>query len=306
MTSIASMPTIDQLFFLDIIGGRILVSNDDGSALRVIVSGLTKHPDGIEVDVETGYMYWTNMGSFPAVGDGSIQRANLDGSHITTIVPAGATYVPKQLELDRKNGKIYWSDREGMRIMRANIDGSQIETLIETGRGDDDRRDQRRWCVGIALDHERGQLYWTQKGGDDAGLGQIFRASIEIPAGQRPDSRTDIELLFDALPEPIDLALDLERRLMYWTDRGAPPRGNTLNRAPMDADPPTNRTDVTILDTGLKEGIGLALDLENDRVFFTDLGGSIYRARLDGSAMTTLLSHQGTSTGIAYVKVPLR
>jgi hypothetical protein len=30
----------------------------------------------------------------------------------------------------------------------------------------------------------------------------------------------DIELLFDDLPEPIDLGLDLADRVMYWTDRG--------------------------------------------------------------------------------------
>ena len=43
-------------------------------------------------------------------------------------------------------------------------------------------------------------------------------------------------MLFDGLPEPIDLELDLENRVLYWTDRGDPPRGNTVNRAPMDAD----------------------------------------------------------------------
>ena len=51
--------------------------------------------------------------------------------------------------------------------MRANLDGSQIETLVETGRGDADRRDQTRWCVGITIDPERKQIYWTQKGPDN-------------------------------------------------------------------------------------------------------------------------------------------
>jgi len=31
------------------------------------------------------------------------------------------------------------------------------------------------------------------------------------------------------------------------------------------------------------EGIGIALDIPNDRMFVTDLAGSIYSARLDGS-----------------------
>ena len=68
-------------------------------------------------------------------------------------------------------------------------------------------------------------VYWTQKGEDDAGLGRILRANIELPAGQSASNRTDIEVLFDGLPEPIDLELDLKNRLLYWTDRGDPPRG---------------------------------------------------------------------------------
>jgi hypothetical protein len=39
------------------------------------------------------------------------------------------------------------------------------------------------------------------------------------------------------VPEPIDLELDLKNRVLYWTDRGDPPRGNTVNRAPIDVKP---------------------------------------------------------------------
>ncbi len=140
-------------------------------------------------------------------------------------MPEGATFTPKQLQLDIASRKLYWCDREGMRVMRSNFDGSRIETLVVAGRGDLDRRDQRNWCVGIAIDPLREKLYWTQKGPENAGQGRIFRANLELPAGQAPERRTDIELLFDHLPEPIDLDLDLESRMLYWTDRGDPPRG---------------------------------------------------------------------------------
>ena len=88
--------------------------------------------------------------------------------------------------------------------MLANLDGSQIETLIETGRGDEARRDPANWCVGIALDLERRTIYWTQKGGSNAGAGSIRRAGLEIPRGDSPSRRSDIEVLFEGLPEPID------------------------------------------------------------------------------------------------------
>jgi hypothetical protein len=297
-----SKATSGRLFFLDLAGGRVMSANPDGSDLKTIVDEGRRLPDGVVVDVAAGHIYWTNMGN-PKANDGSIERSDLDGRNLTHIVPTGGTFTPKQLQLDKKNGRLYWSDREGMRVMRSNLDGSKIETLIETGHGEIDRKDARNWCVGMALDVLGGKLYWTQKGNDNAGQGRIFRANLEIPKGQSPANRKDIELLFDGLPEPIDLDLDLANRMMYWTDRGDPPRGNTVNRAPMDS-APGNRKDPKIIFTHLMEGIGLALDLKGGRMFLTDFGGSVYRANLDGSNKETLLDALGNLTGIAYVELP--
>jgi hypothetical protein len=296
------MSNSGRLFFLDLGGGRVLSSNPDGSDLRTIVSEGRRLPDGIVVDDAAGHIYWTNMGH-PNENDGSIERADLDGTNVTNIVPTGGTFTPKQLQLDKKYGKLYWSDREGMRVMRSNLDGSNIQTLLETGHGEADRRDARNWCVGMALDVEGGKLYWTQKGNDDAGQGRIFRANLEIPDGQDPANRRDIEVLFDNLPEPIDLDLDLANRMLYWTDRGDPPHGNTVNRAPMDAKT-ENRKDPEIISTHLMEGIGLALDLKGGRMFLTDFGGSVYSVNLDGSNKKTLLVAQGNLSGIAYAELP--
>src|ERR1700736_4930972 len=122
---------------------------------------------------------------------------------------------------------------------------------------------------------------------------------------QSAANRKDVEVLFDGLPEPIDLDLDLPNRMMYWTDRGDPPRGNTVNRAPMDV-APGNRKEPEIVFTHLMEGIGLSLDLKGGRMFITDFGGSVYSANLDGSNKKTLLVAQGNLTGIAYVELPAR
>jgi sugar lactone lactonase YvrE len=304
MSAKSLLRTAGRLFFLDLGGGRVFSANPDGSDLKTIVKEGRKLPDGVVVDAAAGHIYWTNMGN-PSANDGSIDRADLDGGNITTIIPVGGTFTPKQLQLDKKNGKLYWCDREGMRVMRANLDGSNIETLVQTGHGDADRRDARRWCVGIALDVEGGELYWTQKGNDNAGEGRIFRTNLEIPKGQDPASRQDIEILFDGLPEPIDLDIDLEKRIMYWTDRGDPPRGNTVNRAPMDA-PPGIGKEPEIIFTHLMEGIGLALDPNGERMFVTDFAGSVYSASLDGTNKKTLLVAQGNLTGIAYAELPVR
>ncbi|HJZ69713.1 MAG TPA: 3-hydroxyacyl-CoA dehydrogenase, partial [Blastocatellia bacterium] len=208
-----------------------------------------------------------------------------------------ATFTPKQLKLDKQGSKVYWSDREGMRVMRVNFDGSQLETLVDTSEGDErPGRDQTKWCVGIAVDHDGGKIYWTQKGNDNANEGRIFRANIDIPKGETAANRSDIEVFFDKLPEPIDLDLDLAKRMLYWTDRGNAPRGNTVSRSPIDK--PGKDQEIVVSD--LMEGIGLSLDLKRGRMFFADLGGSIYSAKLDGSEKKELVMAQGNLTGVAY------
>jgi len=290
--------TVGRLFVLELNAGRIHSMNPDGSDKKTIVTDC-QLPDGIAVDTQAGHIYWTNMG-IPSADDGSIERVDLDGKNRKVIIPQGVTHTPKQIHLDKKNGKLYWCDREGMRVMRSNIDGSQAETLVEAGRGDADRRDQTRWCVGITIDPKRQKIYWTQKGPDNAGLGRIFRANIELPKGENAANRSDVEVLFAGLPEPIDLELDLKERVLYWTDRGDPPRGNTVNRAPIDATPiPAPQ----IVLTHLMEGIGLALDVPGNRMFVTDFAGSVYSAKLDGSDEKNFLFAQGNLTGIAYAEI---
>jgi sugar lactone lactonase YvrE len=286
-----------RLFLLELSGDRIYSMKPDGSDRKTIVTNCHL-PDGIVVDVDAGHIYWTNMG-VPNLDDGSIERADLDGKNRRVIVPQGITHTPKQIQLDKDGGKLYWCDREGMRVMRANRDGSQVETLVETGRGDEDGRDQTRWCVGITIDPLRKQIYWTQKGPTKGDQGRLFRAGIEIPRGETAANRSDIEVFFDHLPEPIDLELDLKNRVLYWTDRGDPPRGNTVNRASIDAKPQAPE----IVIRHLMEGIGIALDVPGDRMFVTDFAGSLYSARLDGSGERNFLYAQGNLTGVAYTEI---
>jgi len=297
----SSAKSVGRLYFLEASVGRIHSVNADGSDRKVIVTGC-RVPDGIVVDVEAGHIYWTNMG-VPSKNDGSIERADLDGKNRVTIISEGKTFTPKQLHFEKKSGKLYWCDREGMRVMRANVDGSNIETLVDTSKGDArPGTDLTKWCVGITVDPDRAQIYWTQKGPDDAGKGRIFRAKIDIPKGETAANRTDIELLFDGLPEPIDLEIDLKNRFIYWTDRGDPPRGNTVNRASIDADFAKHPTPDILL-THLMEGIGIALDFKGNRMFLTDLAGTIYSAKLDGTEKKPLLVAQGNLTGIAYAEI---
>jgi hypothetical protein len=288
------------IFFLDV-GGEVLTAAAENPSPRTLVASAGQGPDGIAVDLAAGHIFWTGMGN-PSSDDGFIRRSNLDGSNVVTLVPAGGTYTPKQMRVDAPSGKMYWSDREGMRVQRSNVDGSSVETLVTTGTGATDRMDQSRWCVGMAIDTTGGWFYWTQKGGDNAGVGSIRRAHIQMPAGQNSTNRTDIEVLFNGLPEPIDLELDLADGMIYWADRG----DDTISRAPIAI--PTgataaNRTDRQILVRQVREAIGVAIDKRRGRMYYTGGNGQLGRANLDGSNKQEITG-VGTLTGIVVVDLP--
>jgi hypothetical protein len=50
------------------------------------------------------------------------------------------------------------------------------------------------------------------------------------------------------------------------------------------------------------EGIGIALDARGNRMFVTDLAGSIYSAQLNGSEKRAIAMAQGNLSGIAYAE----
>ncbi|GGF32131.1 hypothetical protein GCM10011611_42830 [Aliidongia dinghuensis] len=287
----------DHLLLLEARPPRMLSVSPSGDSVDVFIDNLGGTPDGIAIDYVNRHIYWTNMGADWSKNDGFIERADFDGSNRTTVIPEGATFTPKQMQIDAEAGLLYWCDREGLRVMRARTDGSDITVLVETGSTEADRADERLHCVGIALDREAGRMFWTQKGPPNAGKGRIFSAPLDLPAGVSPRNRTDVTLVFDNLPEPIDLEWDEASSTLYWTDRGHLPEGNTLNRSRIiDGIPGPHE----ILLSNLADGIGLALDVAHNRAFVSDLGGFVREASLDGTGSPqVVLSGRGLLTGIA-------
>ncbi|KAM0447042.1 hypothetical protein ACHAO4_009022 [Trichoderma viride] len=267
-------------------GGQILQLGLDGKIQKVLVSA-TSMPDGIDIDHESGRMFWTSMGA-PGNDDGAVYSANVDGTDIRTVLSPGSVNTPKQLALDRESKKVYFSDREGLSVLRCNFDGSDLELLIKTGDVENpkDKEDNNKWCVGIAVAPKLGRFYWTQKGPSKGNKGRIFSANIATPAGQSAQSRDDVVCLLGNLPEPIDLEVDEETNILYWTDRGELPFGNTLNKAQLDGAGLLGKSasprGYEILAKHFKETIGLKLDTKNGHIYVADLGGFIYQCDLDG------------------------
>lgn len=291
-TDIAQVPT----------AGRILRFDPSTKAVTTLVSGQSL-PDGIDISRSAGRMFWTNMGAATSTHDGSVHSARLDGSDIKTLLPSGAVHTPKQLVVDDAAGKVYFCDREGLSIHRIDFDGSNHEVLVRTGSLADPahKKDMTRGCVGITLDTARGYVYWTQKGPSKSGQGRIFRAGTEIPAGQTAENRQDIELVLDQLPEPIDLELDAEEQVLYWTDRGEHPVGSSVNKldvsgAALHAE--KLRGKKVILARHFNEPIGLKLEKEKKVLYVGDLGGGVYQVSAVTGKKTLLFRDEACYTGV--------
>ena len=253
--------------------GTVKVIDTDGSNEITLVEGKEViEPDGIELDVAGGKMYWTDMGlggaadKSVAINDGRIMRANLDGSDLETIVPLGLTTTPKQLAVDVAGGKVYWSDRgdvEGEnvnpKIMRSNLDGSEVETIVSS---------DLMSPVGIQLDTAKGKVYFTDRYAND-----IKRANLD---------GSDVETIVSNTEYPVDLALDFDHGVFYWTARQA----GCIYRADLDATE-IDGNSLSPIVTGLHAPIGVCLDVENGRLFYTDViissqSGSLWESDLDG------------------------
>ncbi|KAF8205371.1 hypothetical protein K438DRAFT_1757345 [Mycena galopus ATCC 62051] len=295
----------DRIVYLEIGQGEIRELSTDYKERKTLVKGLKQLPDGVQIDRRPGkgQIYWTNMGWKK---DGFLSRCESDGSNITTIIPPGVTLVPKQLVIDTEREHLYWCDREGGKVMRCKLDGTEITTLYMATPNPDNtpHTDTRNWCVGLALDKARGLLYWSQKGPAKGWRGRIFRMNVDLPAGVQPECRTDVEVLFDGLPEPIDL--ELYGSFLYWADRGDVPFGNTLNCADVSAplqpgNAPRGPNPALIIAQSFHEAIGLTIDPVAKKVYVTDLLGSLWVTELDGTNKTAILRDVGNFAGITFL-----
>ena len=101
-----------------------------------------------------------------------IQRSNMDGSNIETLVGLSAGLQnPAGIDLDLTNGKMYWTDSVTDRIQCANLDGSNIETVISTGL-------LTPFRVRVDIDTEK--LYWTDFTSKNIASSNLDGSGIEI------------------------------------------------------------------------------------------------------------------------------
>ena len=242
---------------------RVRTLNDEGASdwsapvSGAPTAGSVTVPASNEPSLAVPWLYWTDART------GRIQRAELDGSDIRTLVSGLGQ--PRDLALDRDGGRMYWTDYGSDKIRRANLDGSRVEDLVTGGLKEP---------FGIALDVAGGKMYWTDWGSD-----KIQRANLDGSGVE--------DLVTAGLNEPYGLALDVAGGKMYWTDWGS----DRVQRADLDG------SGVEDLVTGLNQPRGIALDLGDGRMYWADWGtDKIQRANLNGSQVEDLVTSAGLLT----------
>lgn len=286
-----------QLIALEAIKGQIIAINPNNYAAKLLIDDEVGTPDGIVFNPDNHLLYWTNMGENYDAQDGYIQSCTLDGKDKSIVVQKGGTHTPKQIKYDQAHHYLYWCDREGMKIEHCHLSTEKVEVLLDTHALFPTEDLKNRQCVGIELDLKNNRLFWTMKGPSKGGMGRLLWAPFDYTDPYSVIEPSKINIIYDHLPEPIDLEIDYAHDFLYWSDRGAEPNGNSLNRLKLST---LSRQEVVI--RGFDETIGFTLDTDQQIAFVADLTGHIYQVDLRTRDKKVIFqSENGGFTGLIKV-----
>jgi hypothetical protein len=180
-------PTIDS-------AGSIWRADFDGSNIQAIVTQGLNAPWPVVADVSTHKIYWGD------VNRERIQRANLDGTSMETIVSGPISFIdnPAGIAVDSDNQQLYWTDFVIDKIARTDLVTHTTVTLV-TG--------EKRIPLGIDLDLDAGQMYWV-----DASTSKLRRAQLD---------GTSVQDVLTGLNNPRDVKIDVEQGMVYWAELSA-------------------------------------------------------------------------------------
>ncbi|MTI22681.1 T9SS type B sorting domain-containing protein [Fulvivirga sp. RKSG066] len=246
-------------------------------------------PAAIEIDAINRDLYWIDL------ANNLIQKTSIDQTPVV-IQPVLADSFIEGLALDPANGKLYYTrDITSSEVRRANLDGSSATTIIS---GFDFSFAD---FTEVAVDQINGKLYFN---GDFSGAGEIWMADLDGSSASRARVITNLEdprgmavdgslgLLFyaDSGPSgnigqleldgsnpvvlhtgidfPVSVALDLSVGTppkVYWTEGEVTFNQGEIHRTNLDG------TDFERYYDGFNTRLsGIALDTENNHVYFSD------------------------------------
>jgi DNA-binding beta-propeller fold protein YncE len=168
------------------------------------------------------------------------------------------------IAVDTAGSKLYWTASSG-KIKRANLDGSGRENVVPGGLESP---------MDLAL--ADGNVYWTQ------GNGSVRFVNLK---GQKV-----VRNISTGLDTPGSLVIGGGK--VYWTEKTGE-SGGTINSANL------NGSGVTELASIFATPMGIAVDVTNSKLYWTNSAGRIQSANLDGSRITNELQNLASPMDIA-------
>lgn len=114
-----------KLYWSDTSNNRISISDLDGNNQRTIVSSGLDQPRAIRLDLDNGFMFWTDWGSSP-----KIERSSLSGSRRIAIVTSNIQW-PNGIDLDKGNKRIYWVDARLDKVESVDYNGNNRKVILQ-------------------------------------------------------------------------------------------------------------------------------------------------------------------------------
>jgi sugar lactone lactonase YvrE len=139
-----------HVYFTEDQAGKIWRMDPDGGNRTLLVSGLSMPRDIVATATN---LYWVNI-------SGDVQRANLDGTGVTTLTNVGGAFLQG---IEVTNSYIYLTNATSHSVQRANLDGSGVTTLVGTGLS-----------IPYGIHATAQYLYWADLGND-----LILRANLD-------------------------------------------------------------------------------------------------------------------------------
>ena len=172
--SLTTDTTAGKLYWIEEIGesrSEIKCANLDGDLNAQKLATVNGSIYDIAVDPKGRKLYWLTS-------PGSIQRADLNGKNIKTLVQN--LEHPIHITVDIEAGQLYWVEWvEGFTIRRANLSGKNVQNVV-TASSD---TGTVSWVSGIAIAKDK--IYWIQTERDavkypDWGRGgRLLRANLD-------------------------------------------------------------------------------------------------------------------------------
>ncbi len=272
----------DGLYWADAANFAIQRSSLDGAASEVVISGTGRIAQMV-VDPKSKKLYWLEQDS------GKIWGANLDGTGVVTLQEGLLS--PSALAIDSLAGKLYWAstvNETTQMIQRANLDGTQSEDVLAAPS----------IVLSLVVDATHGMIYWISNGTReirranfdgqnmetiiaevtpsslalDPQHGKIYLAGFQKIVRMNLDGTETEELVTGIALSASSLCLHLTEGKMYWVDEWTA----RIQRANLEG----NEVDDVLV--GFVPPRGLALDVENEKVYWTGFG-EILRASFEGS-----------------------